>query len=100
MTFGVVVEPNRRNEKIWVAIVPLLPGCSAMGSGMQDVLRKVEDAIAKYLRRRPREFPTLPPSIKCRMISQEEFERMSDAPLDKSGVLVGCSEHSLQAERA
>lgn len=95
MTFGVVVEPNKRNGKIWVASVPLLPGCNAMGSCMLDVLRKTEEAIRKYFQRRPRQFPTLPPNITCRMISKEEYAAMDDAPLGVPAVLVGAPQSEL-----
>lgn len=89
MTFGVVVEPNKRNENIWISSVPLLPGCNAMGSGMADVLKKTESAILKYFRRHARQFPTIPDSVKCRMISKAEYDAMTSEKSPRPQVLVG-----------
>lgn len=92
MTFGVVVEPNKRNAQIWIAKVPLLPGCNAIGSGMQDVLQKTELAIQKYFRRHAKLFPLMPRAVKCRMISKDEYEQMTDTPLTPTSVLVGANQ--------
>ena len=89
MTFSVVIEANKRNQKIWVATVPLLPDCSVMGSGMTDVLAKTEEAIQKYFKRNVRHFALMPSSIKCRMITKEEFAAMDDRPLGVQPVIVG-----------
>ena len=36
-------------DEIWIATVPVLPGCSAHGETQEEALREINEAITRYL---------------------------------------------------
>ncbi|MCK5346317.1 MAG: type II toxin-antitoxin system HicB family antitoxin [Candidatus Heimdallarchaeota archaeon] len=61
MRFRVLIEQDE--EGVYVASVPLLPGCISQGVTRKEAVNNIKDAIAGYLISLKKHNEAVPPSI-------------------------------------
>ncbi|MGO9465335.1 MAG: type II toxin-antitoxin system HicB family antitoxin [Isosphaeraceae bacterium] len=61
MTFRVVIEPDE--DGVFVAEVPVLPGCVSQGRTRTEAIENIKEAIAAYLESLKRRSEPIPPPV-------------------------------------
>ncbi len=59
LTFRVVIEPDE--DGVFVAEVPVLPGCVSQGRTRTEAIENIKEAIAAYLESSKRRSEPIPP---------------------------------------
>jgi predicted RNase H-like HicB family nuclease len=61
LTFRVVIEPDE--DGVFVAEVPVLPGCVSQGRTRTEAIENIKEAIAAYLESLKRHSEPIPPPV-------------------------------------